>query len=282
MSRPVEQSFEIVYDDEPTRVIRGRVTRPATATPAPVVMILHGFKGFMDWGFFPVLARRLVDAGFATVAFNTSGSGIGPGLLEFTEEDAFRRDTLTRQLEDIERVRAHVDGAGYGGVDCSRVGLFGHSRGGGAGLLHAAEREDYQAIVTWAAIDTVHRWDAATVEQWRELGHLPVVNSRTGQTLRIDVGALDDLQQNTARLDIEAACRRLTAPTLVCHGDADEAVSFEALDKLLAAIPVGLGQGLRVAGAGHTFGARHPLTEVPPDLARVFEATTEWFETHVT
>ena len=27
--------------------------------PLPHVLILHGFKGFMHWGFFPELSRRL-------------------------------------------------------------------------------------------------------------------------------------------------------------------------------------------------------------------------------
>lgn len=284
MTDLTESRFDLHYENEPARVIRGRVTRPAGEGRVPFVLVLHGFKGFMDWGFFPLLARRLAEAGLAAVAFNTSGSGIGPDLAGFTDEQAFEKDTVTRQLEDFARVRAHVAlGApgGLAGLDPARAGLFGHSRGGGLGLIHAAEQGDYRAVVTWAAIESVDRWDAETRALWRKLGHLPVVNSRTGQTLRMDVGALRDLELNAERFDIQAACRRLSAPTLACHGDADEAVHFEALASILGSLPPGVGRGLAVPGAGHTFGARHPMTEVSDALEEVLAKSVDWFRTHL-
>ena len=33
------------------------------ATPRPAVVVLHGFKGFKDWGFFPPFAERIARAG---------------------------------------------------------------------------------------------------------------------------------------------------------------------------------------------------------------------------
>jgi hypothetical protein len=44
--------------------------------PRPAVLILHGFKGFKDWGMFPPFAERLARAGFTAVSFNVSGSGV--------------------------------------------------------------------------------------------------------------------------------------------------------------------------------------------------------------
>ena len=281
MTDLVEQRFDLAYEEDPARVIRGRVTRRASAEEVPSVLVLHGFKGFMDWGFFPLLARRLAEAGLGVVAFNASGSGIGPDLLNFTEEDAFAGDTLTRQLQDIERVRSHVASGNLEGVDTTRAGLFGHSRGGGLGLVHAAEQGGYGAVVTWAAIDSVQRWDPATLAEWRRLGHLPVVNARTGQTLRMDVAALDDLEHNARRLDIEAACGRLEAPALVCHGTQDEAVHFGAMDRILGALPGTVGRGLPVPGAGHTFGARHPMEEPTDELELVLAETVGWFRAHL-
>jgi len=42
----------------------------------PAVVVVHGFKGFKDWGMFPRLAERLAQAGFSAVSFNMSGSGV--------------------------------------------------------------------------------------------------------------------------------------------------------------------------------------------------------------
>lgn len=281
MTDLLEHRFDLAFDEEPSRILRARLTRPASGGPVPFVLLLHGFKGFMDWGFFPLLAQRLAQAGFAAVAFNASGSGVGPDLLNFTEEEAFAEDTLTRQLEDIERVRSHVASGSLEGVDATSAGLFGHSRGGGLGLVHAAEQGGYGAVVTWAAIDTVQRWDPATLSEWRRLGHLPVVNARTGQTLRMDVAALDDLERNARRLDIEAACGRLGAPALVCHGTQDEAVQFGAMDRILRALPEAVGRGLPVPGAGHTFGARHPMGNPPDELELALAETVAWFRAHL-
>ena len=46
------------------------------AAPRPAVVIVHGFKGFKDWGFFPLVAQRLAAAGHAAVSFNFTGSGV--------------------------------------------------------------------------------------------------------------------------------------------------------------------------------------------------------------
>src|SRR5688500_243192 len=45
-------------------------------SPRPAVVVMHGFKGFKDWGMFPPLADRLAQAGFTAVSFNASGSGV--------------------------------------------------------------------------------------------------------------------------------------------------------------------------------------------------------------
>ena len=50
--------------------------RVRRAAPRPAVLVLHGFKGFKDWGMFPPLAERLALAGFSAVSPNFSGSGV--------------------------------------------------------------------------------------------------------------------------------------------------------------------------------------------------------------
>ena len=52
--------------------------------------MLHGFKGFTRWGFFPELSRRIAESGMVAVRFNMSGSGVGSDPESFSEPDAFR------------------------------------------------------------------------------------------------------------------------------------------------------------------------------------------------
>jgi dipeptidyl aminopeptidase/acylaminoacyl peptidase len=281
--QPARRLFRIDDEREPGRIVHGRVTLPQAAlAPLPWVLMLHGFKGFMDWGFFPELATRLAQVGIATVGFNTSASGVGEDLATFTELAAFRRGTLSRQLEDIERVRAEVRSGALGALDPARGAVFGHSRGGGMALLHASEAGDYRAVVTWAALSDFDRWDEATKQIWRRSGEIRVMHARTGQELPIGVEVLEDFERNRERFDLLAACRRLRAPVLALHGSADESVEPESLDRIADALPRDRGSRAQLLeGQGHTFGAQHPLVSIPQALAGALETTVEWFERHL-
>jgi dipeptidyl aminopeptidase/acylaminoacyl peptidase len=279
----MRRSFRIDDDGEPGRVVRGRVTLPPEVEgPLPWVLLVHGFKGFMDWGFFPELAARLARARIASVAFNSSGSGVGEDLASFSELDAFRRGTLTRQLEDVQRVRELARSGELGALDPARAGIFGHSRGGGIALVHAREAGDYRAVATWAALSGFDRWDEATKQLWRRNGVLPVLNARTGQELPLGVEVLEDFERHRERLDVLAACRRLRAPVLALHGSADEGVEVACLERIAGALPKDTGSLARVlAGQGHTFGAVHPLVSLPTVLAAVLDETVAWFARHL-
>jgi len=265
------------YPDDPARIVRVRVERPDDDLPRPAVLVVHGFKGFMDWGFFPELSRRLAGAGLVAVSLNVSGSGIGEDPERFTEEEAFAKNTYSKELEDLELVRGWVEARP--GVDPTRVGALGHSRGGGVTLLHAAERGDYGAVVTWAAIDQVDVVDEATKASWRERGFVEITNARTGRAHRIDLDALRDIEQRGEALDILAACARLETPALVVHGAADEVVPASCGQRLAAALPRGL--HLEVDGAGHTFGGGHPYAGATPALEAVLDASTRFFVEHL-
>lgn len=275
-----QTSFEIVYEDEPTRVIRGMVERPDEVGdgPLPWVLLMHGFKGFMNWGFFPLLSCGLASAGFQVVRFNQSGSGVGADGKDFSDLEAFAKDTYGRQLEDTARVYELAASGELGAVDAERAGLFGHSRGGGIGIVHASEYA-YRALVTWAAIDNADRFDEATKASWREQGCVVIKNARTGQDMRMDLGGLLDLEANVERYDILAAATRVGAPVQLIHGDADESVDVSAASRLGKAFPSA--RRLILKGAGHTFGATHPLVEVPDSLAQALASTTQHFLLHL-
>ena len=110
-------------------VIRAEVRRPAAAAPRTAVIVAHGFKGFKDWGFFPLLCNRIALDGHLVVSFNTSLNGIGPGLLDFTDLEAFGSNTVSREVEDLHwMVDRTLEGAWNGGRRPDALGLLGHSR----------------------------------------------------------------------------------------------------------------------------------------------------------
>ena len=271
MATPHRTPFELTGADGGP--LRGDVRRqPRHAGPA--VIICHGFKGFKDWGFFPVLADRLARAGFTAVSFNFSGSGVGPEGDLFSEPERFGHGTFSGDLTDMATVWKAI-AAGDLGPPPSRGGIsvFGHSRGGGMAVPFATEHP-VDALVTWNPIGKVNRWGPHMLRTWRAAGELGIENVRTGEILPLYTDILDDVERHRDRLDIAAAARRVTAPWLNVIGTGD------------IVVPPGEGQWeggvegqrawrktLRIEGAGHTFGAKHPWAGSTPDLDTAMNAT---------
>ena len=249
--------------------------------PRPAVVIVHGFKGFKDWGMFPPLADRLARAGFVAVSLNLSGAGVdAAGNFVFPER--FGHDTISAALTDLECV---LDALAAGTLDIappSSIGLLGHSRGGGVAILTAARDARVTALVTWAAIADVNRWPADVMAEWRKKGRHDVVNARTGEVLPLYTDVLDDNAQNAGRLDIVAAAGGITAPWLLIHGAADEAVPLAEGERLAAVMRHPASRHEWIAGGQHTFGAKHPWAGSTPELERVFAASVAWFARYLT
>lgn len=256
---------------------------PGSPGPRPTVVVCHGFKGFMEWGFFPSLAELLASRGFVVVRFNVSGSGQLPGEDRASDPGAFRANTHSRERDDLLAVLGALAEIAPGRVDLENLGLLGHSRGG-ANVILAAARPPWQtrvkALVTWAAIATVDRYTAAQKEAWRRDGELPVVNARTGQTLALGLSLLDDLEQNRDALDVGRAAAAVRAPWLIVHGENDDGVPVAEADRL-AGRAGALCEVLRIPGGDHTFGAKHPFVGPTPALIQALNATQAWFRRYL-
>jgi fermentation-respiration switch protein FrsA (DUF1100 family) len=241
---------------------------------------MHGFKGFKDWGMFPLVAERLARAGMSAVSFNVSGSGVDD-LGEFSRGEQFGRNTYTAELEDLHRtIQAVKGGSSLDFPAPTSLGLLGHSRGGGMSILEAGRNRDIDALVTWAAIGTVDRWSSEAKAAWRRRGFVNIQNARTGQVIPLGTGVLDDIETNAGSLDIMAAAGKIRAPWLIVHGESDETVDVTDATDLKQASPSGA-ELLIIPGGGHTFGAAHPLKDVAPPLDQALNATVGWFSRHL-
>jgi pimeloyl-ACP methyl ester carboxylesterase len=264
--------------------LRGEVRTGTAREGGPAVVICHGFKGFKDWGFFPHLATRLARAGMTAVSFNFSGSGIGADGESFSEPERFGHATFSNDLADLGRViAALVSGALAENLAPPRtLGLFGHSRGGAAAILFAADHRNCGCLVTWAAIADTMRWDSGTIQRWRADGKLDVVNTRTGDVLPLYTDVLDDLEAHgSVQLNIERAARALAVPWLIVHGDADESVPVTDAIRLHKAAENAVTELIVIEGGSHTFGARHPWGGSTPPLNEAMDLSVAWFSRHL-
>jgi pimeloyl-ACP methyl ester carboxylesterase len=261
--------------------IRGDVRVLAGTEPRSAVVVCHGFKGFRAWGFFPAVARALARAGHAAVTFDFSRNGVGGDGVDFSALELFRENTHTRELDEIRTVIDALRGGSLTRRAPVRIGLLGHSRGGGEAVLAAAEDPRVDALVTWAAIsDIPARWSAEQVAAWERGDTVEIVNQRTGQRMPIAPSYWRDVQMNRERLDVLRAAGSLTIPWLIVHGEDDETVPAEEGRALFEAGGEET-ELLLVEGAGHTFGAAHPYAGATPELRAAVEATVEWFGDHL-
>lgn len=259
--------------------IRGDLRAPAGPPPSSAVVLCHGFKGSKDFGFFPALASAIARRGHAAVSFDFSRNGVGVSG-EFDELDRFAEQTHSRNVDEIRMVLDAVTGGVLFPRPPRRIGLFGHSRGGGEAVLAVAEDRRVDALVTWAAIAAVERWGDAEVSAWERGETVYVENTRTRQQLPVAPGYWRDVVANRERLDIIRAAERLRIPWLIAHGDADESVAATSARVLFDAAGDDA-ELLLVDGAGHTFGATTPFTGASPELRTVADATLAWFDTHL-
>ncbi|HEV8241191.1 MAG TPA: alpha/beta fold hydrolase [Thermoanaerobaculia bacterium] len=265
------------------RPLVGYLDLPEDPSPAPVVVLCCGFKGFAEWGFFPPLAALLAERGLAAVRFHYRDTGMQLGDAMVTDLEAFRRQTISAELEDTRAVLAALPELAARRLDMSRVALYGHSRGGAVALLAAAEVEDggggearsLRALVTWSAISHFDRVSAEELRQWRETGTWTAVNARTGQRLPIGLDLVHDVETNRERLDPLRAAARRRVPWLIVHGDRDETVPI-AEGEALAAAAAPPAELRRVAQADHAFGVKTPFAGPNPQLIEALNATQTW------
>lgn len=259
-------------------------TYRASPQPQPVVVFLHGFKGFKDWGHFGLLADFFAERDFVFIKLNLSHNGLvvgGTGDLE--DLDAFARNNYCLELDDLGQLldALHTPGATplpAAQLDLRRLFLIGHSRGGGIVLLKAREDARVRAVATWASVADLHpRWPQEVLDGWQQAGVLHVPNVRTGQQLPLYYQIVENYLANLPRLDLPARLPGLHQPLLVVHGEADETVPLTAAYQL--AKQKAEAKLLVLANATHNFGGAHPWpsTELPAPARAAAEQTAAFF-----
>jgi uncharacterized protein len=257
-------------------------------TPVPVLLFVHGFKGFKDWGAFPDACLELARSGFGVVTFNLSLNGVGKSMTEFDEPELFARETLTQDLEDIGSVIQGIKTKQIAHekvtLDTDRIGIIGHSRGGHTAVVAAAEYADIHCLVTWSAVaDYNAHWSKEMVNDWKKKGYTEILNSRTGQKMRIDKVVYDDAQQNADRLMAVKRAQELYIPCMFIAAKDDEAVPYNDSVTLSRKSPAQEKELRLIEDTGHTFGVSHPFEgeDFPEPFSDVMDLTEGWFLEHL-
>lgn len=258
----------------------GDLHLPEGAGPFPVVVVCHGFKAFKEWGFFPHLCEELAAGGLAAVRFNFSHCGVSGDGDVYDQLPKFAHNTVSKELEDVAAVLDWVRGGDGPRLDGARIGLLGHSRGGGIALLAARLHGPVRAVVGWNAISTFERFGPDAIENWRRSGRHFIENRRTRQMMPLDAAVLVDMEAHRKRYDLQAAIAALNVPVLLVQGEEDTTVPPLEMEALAAASG-GRAETRMIAGADHTFNSRHPGKRTTPALAEAIRATRSFLLKHL-
>lgn len=249
---------------------------------SPCVIMVHGFKGFKDWGFVPYTAEFLSNSGFFVLTFNFSHNGVGESLAEFTELDKFAENTFSLEISELsELIDAYKSGF-FGEIQNNKIGLIGHSRGGAVALLTAVNITEISAVIVWACVSSFDRYSKRQKQKWREEGVFQVLNTRTNQVMNLNVSLLEDLEKyKDTKLNIESAVRNLNKPLLIIHGEEDLAVPVNEGKLLFSWSDKSKTEFLPVAAAGHTFNIKHPFEGSNPKFDTVLNSSLTFFNKHL-
>lgn len=251
-------------------------------TANPLVIFVHGFKGFKDWGTHHLVATYFAQQGLNFLKFNFSHSGINNEAVDhFDDLEGFAANTFSKEVSDLNHV---IDFAlsGENFAAPPHIYLIGHSLGGGISIICSAKNKTIKKLATWASISSFRNlWTPAQEKTWKENKVLYFANTRTNQQMPIYSTLLEDLDKNYEMLDILASAKQLSQPWLIIHGDEDPAVHYSHAQELhekqtnskLMLIPHG----------DHVFGARHPWeSAILPELLKcVCDATISFMKNDV-
>lgn len=195
-----------------------RVDRPE-GTPAAVALFAHCFTCSKDIFAARTVARQLAARGIATVRFDFTGLGSSEG--EFASTD------FSSNVGDLVRVADALRET----VGAPQL-LIGHSLGGAAVLVAAAQIPEARAVATIGAPadaeHVVHNF-AAHLDRIEEEGEAEVTLAGRKFTIRREF--VEDLRQHR----VEEAARTLKAALLVLHAPLDRTVGIENASRIFAA-----------------------------------------------
>jgi len=258
--------------------IRADIYSNPEALNNPVIILVHGFKGFKDWGFFPHTAEVLFSKGFNIITFNFSHNGIGKSLTEFDELDKFGKNTISLELSELNQLIDQIAQGKIGELKPEKIGLLGHSRGGAVSILASSFKEKVNSLCCWAPVSNFDRYTERQKSEWRKKGYFEVLNTRTNQIMRMSVDLLEDIEMNKSeKLNIEKATKKLKIPFLIIHGEQDLTVSVKESEQIYNWSDKNLTNLAIIEATGHTFDIIHPFNGSNKKFDKILNLSAEFF-----
>lgn len=242
-----------------------------------MILFLHGYKGYKDWGCWNLLEAYFVrnDFGFCKFNFSHNGGTIKNGI-DFPDLEAFGNNRYSYEVNDVKRIidliLEQID------TKIQELILIGHSRGGGIATLVSNDKRINKLITLASISDIESRFPKEEkLEDWKKAGVYFVKNGRTQQEMPHKYSFYKDYFENEADLNIIEAAKDLTIPCLHIHGDDDTSVLPEESQRLANYTK---GTYFEIKNTQHTFDSKHPWTNehMPNKMKEMCEVILNWVQ----
>ena len=262
-----ELTFDITFND--------------TIKNQPLVIFLHGFKGFKDWGHFNLIAKEFANNGIAFLKLNFSHNGTNSdNLIDFVDLEAFGNNNFSKEIQDLDDLLhfLSVTPNKFSSINFNNTTLMGHSKGGATALIKGMEDNRIHKIITWNGVIYLKDRYAAELKEWKEKGVLLIENARTNQQMPIYYQLAEDVLKNIDRFDIPSKLKTTEKPTLAIHSKEDLTVSANE--------PISVQNDftkLELFEEGsHSFDGAHPYTEktLPAISKKAIELSQRFIKEH--
>ena len=246
------------------------------------VFILHGFKGYKDWGFFPHISETLSKNGFISIPFNFSLNGRVNDKNQLNI-DEFASNTISQEINDLKStIESFINGNIIPNNHLEEIWngdiyLLGHSLGAAVALLSFKDVKLIKKIVLLAPISRVDRYTDRQKELWKNNGKLEFFDTKLNLELKLNYSFLEDIEKN--KFILKDILETLPLPTLLIHGKQDLTANIkEALNIIdWASNSKNLSQYL-IDNTGHTFGVENPFTGSTKALDNVIDESLKFFK----
>ena len=264
------------------KLITADLTYALYKQPVPICIFVHGFKGFKDWGAWPLAAEIFAIKNVPFFKFNFSHNGTTPNkLTEFTDLEAFGENNFKIEYDELGLVIDFIENKkeafefNWNG----EINVIGHSRGGGIALLRAAQDKRISKVITWAGVGNFDKYiHLKDLIEWKNDNVHFIINGRTNQKMPMYLQFVEAYVDNKSILDLDENMEKITCPTLIVHGDSDNVIPLAEAQEIYTEISHSI--LIEIEGADHTFNIKHPLTErkITKQFAKAINETIDFFD----
>ena len=249
----------------------------------PLVLLIHGFRAFKDWGFFPYFAEKIAEFGFFASTVDFSLNTLIDKEKCLFDMERFSKNTVTQQITEAKLFLSMLQNENFVGEKFARywsgdVYLIGHSLGGALAIMTADGLPSVKKLATICSIFDFDIYTERQKEEWKKNGFKEFTDTTTNQKIRLDVNFLLDRLTYSGEKSLTSVVSRLKIPYYILHTEADATVSPKAatilanavLDKSFLKMEI-------VKSANHLLNSSHPFSETNPVLEKIISDILDFF-----